>query len=820
MALGSAAFDAARAGGKAGELHGLLSAGFRVPPGFVVTYDESLETISDSELSAAVKALGGFPVAVRSSGLLEDLADASFAGQYDTFLGVADLATLRAKIAQCRASATNDRVRAYLAKVGKDPSAAKVSVLVQRMVDAKLAGVAFTLHPLTGREEHALVELCEGLGEKLVSGHVSPTRIELALETGEIVSEELGPENARLSERERKELATALLAVQAHRHAPQDVEWAVDRHGMLYLLQTRAITKVAYRTDVEELTNADFKDGGISARVCTPLMYSLYRNAVEASFQRYFESLKLMPRGERPRWIAMYYGRGYWNASAVKRALSLVPGFDEEKFDKDLGIQKSYGKKGPLRVPTNPRTVARALPVAVALELSYRRQLGIVREIARTFPSDYRRWLAAEARFSETRDATFFDDVERVYFGLHARTEQAYFTTIYNNSNAQSDFKSFLAKMDDATGRPTHTTDLLGGLANVHHMDVQRAMVTLHRVAASDGIDSDAFSRALASFVRDHGEHGDAELDLTAPRWREAPERVRAYVKGILASGAPSKNPDDTVAEQQQRFEAERTAIASRLAESRVLAFRFAGGFERHLERVRTYLSARERMRKFSTQTYAVVRAYTLEAGRRLRRLGLLDAEDDVFMLDAEEVVALAKGKLDVDRTAAHIAFRRKMYEGYRDFTPPNELGRDVIARDEASYVEGGALVGLGCSAGVVEGTVRVLASLDEVDQLRKGDVLVTKFTDPGWTPALGLVSAVVTEVGGLLSHAAVIGREYGIPAVLNLPGATKKLRTGQRVRVDGSTGRVEILDAAASRAAPRAGVDVDVDVDVGAAAP
>ena len=798
MLLGSDGFDTARAGGKAAGLDALARAGFRVPPGFVVAHDETLEAIDDAVLAAGIAAIGGFPVAVRSSGLLEDLVDASFAGQYETFLGVTGVEALRTKIADCRASAKNERVRAYLAKVGKEESAAKVSVLVQRMVDPKLAGVAFTLHPITGREEHALVEMCEGLGEKLVSGHVTPSRIELGLESGDLVSEEVGPENVRLSADERRDLATALLAIQAHRHAPQDVEFAIDKDGVLYLLQTRAITKVAYRTDVDELTNADFKDGGISARVCTPLMYSLYRNAVQSSFQQYFESLKLISPGEDLRWISMYYGRGYWNASAVKRALSKVPGFDEESFDRDLGIQKSYGAKGPLKVPTNVRTILGAVPVAFALDASYKRQLGVVAEFKTTFPVEHQRWLGSTKRFASTADATFFEDLERVFFGLHARTEQAYFTTIYNNSNAQSDFKSFVAKMDRATGRETRITDLLGGLDNVHHMDVQRGMVGLYHVAKADGIDSDAFARALGGFVLEHGEHGDAELDLTVPRWSEAPERVRVYVESMLACGAPPKNPDDTVRDQQKRFEAEREAITGSYASGFLHAFRFASGFEKHLGRVRTYLSAREQMRKYSTQTYAVVRAYTLEAGRRLHGLGKFPAShDDVFMLEVEEVLALAQGKLGAAEAASRIAFRRKMYDGYRDFLPPNELGRGVIARDEGSYVEGSALVGLGCSAGVVEGVVRVILSLDEVDQLREGDVLVTRFTDPGWTPALGLVAAVITEVGGLLSHAAVIGREYGIPAVLNLPGATKKLRTGQRVRVDGSTGRVEVLDDA-----------------------
>jgi phosphohistidine swiveling domain-containing protein len=787
--LGSEGFDPTRAGGKAGQLDALVRAGFRVPPGFVIDFDEALDAIDDATLANTIAEIGGFPVAVRSSGHLEDLEDASFAGQYETFLGVYGIEELRAKIAACRASAEAERVKVYLAKVGKDPSAAKVSVLVQRMVDAKVAGVAFTLHPITGREEHALVEVCEGLGEKLVSGHVTPSRIELVLETGAVASEVLGDEGVRLDEDERAHLATTLLEIQALRHSPQDVEWAIDRSGILYVLQTRPITRVAYRADVDEFTNADFKDGGISARVCTPLMYSLYRNAVEASFQRYFTGLRLMSASERPKWIGLFYGRGYWNASAVKKALSIVPGFDEEKFDRDLGIQKSYGASGPLKVPTNAKTIARALPVAVALELAYRRQLDVVRDTKRTFPSEYRRWLDAADRVGAASDATFFGELERVYFGLHARIEQAYFTTIYNNSNAQSDFKSFLDKMDAASGRATVVTDLLGGLADVHHMDVQRAILGLYRVAKDGG--EEAFVFALAAFVKAHGEHADAELDLTVPRWREAPERVRAMVNSLLASGAPPKDPDDSEREQKRRFETERDAIIAALRKRTILALRYESAFEKQLARVRTYLSAREQMRKFSTQTYAIVRAYTIEAGQRLARLGKIATPDDVFMLEVEEVVALGKGSLEIE---SRIGYRRKMYDGYRDFVPPNELGRGVEARSEASYADGSALVGLGCSAGIVEGTVRVIATLDEVGELRKGDILVTRFTDPGWTPALGLVSGVITEVGGLLSHAAVIGREYGIPAVLNLPGATKKLKTGQRVRVDGALGRVEVL--------------------------
>ncbi len=365
--------DVIRAGKKAGTLMLVAAAGFAVPPGFVVLPEEDLGAIDDAALADHVARIGGFPVAVRSSGLLEDLADASFAGQYETFLEVAGLESLRDRIAACRASAASDRVRAYLAKQGLDPARAKVSVLVQRMVDARAAGVGFSIHPITGREEHALVECVSGLGEKLVSGHAAPSRYVVELATGLAVEAEQGADGAQLSPAEISDLAGALVELQALFHAPQDVEFALDRAGKLWILQSRPITRIQWRSDVDEFTNADFKDGGVSARVCTPMMYSLYRDAMQGSMQRYAERIRLLPKGQEERWIGSYYGRGYWNASAVKRVMAKVPGFDERRFDEDLGIQKDYGAAGPMKVPTNARTVLRAIPIAIALEREYRR---------------------------------------------------------------------------------------------------------------------------------------------------------------------------------------------------------------------------------------------------------------------------------------------------------------------------------------------------------------------------------------------------------------------------------------------------------------
>lgn len=797
--LDSPSLDARHAGRKAANLNRLLAVGMRVPPGFVLAPDADVARMSDDDLLSAVERCGGFPVAVRSSGALEDLEGTSFAGLYETFLGVGTLAELREKIDACRASGRTDRVRAYLDRHGLRTENPVVAPLVQRMVDARIAGVAFSVDPMTGKEEHALVECCNGLGEKLVSGQITPSRYRLGLRDGAILHEEIGPDGATLDREQARALSATLIDVQALFGAPQDVEWAIDQAGTLFILQSRPITKVQFREDIEEFTNADFKDGGISARVCTPLMFSLYENAMQPSMQTYFEELKLIPRGRKERWIAMYYGRGYWNASAVKRALGRVPGFDEEKFDQDLGVQKVYGQRGPTVVPSTLRTILPVLPVAIALERSYERQLRIAQRFGQAFRKERSALETKIAAFEDTADRPFFSDLERVLFEFHARTERTYFTTIYNNANTQSDVKAFLAKLDVATGRKTSILKLMSGLDDVHHMDTQRGINGLCRVAKAEGMGSAAFATALKTFLGRFGFHSDAELDITVPRWSESPGRIEELVQGILDAGILPADPDATVAAQKKEFEEELASVRNAIRRRLLLRVRFSGAFEKHVRRLREYLSARERMREYSTQCYAIVRAYVLEAGRRLAARGDLPRNEDVFMLSIAQLRELTTGRKTRTEVAEEIAFRRKMYEGYRAFDAPNELGASVTQRSRPTFVATAdgkrVLVGLGCSPKNVIGVVRVVTSLDDVHLLREGDILVTKTTDPGWTPVLGLVAGVITEVGGLLSHAAVIGREYGIPAVLNLQGATMLLRSGQRVRMDGATGVVEVLD-------------------------
>ncbi len=791
MFLGSSDFRVEAAGGKAATLHELVACGFDVPPGFVIPADTVLEQVQDAELAQWVDALGGFPVAVRSSGVFEDLDDASFAGQYESYLDVADTACLRTRITDCRNSVDSERVRAYLSDRGLDPRRAAVAVLVQSLVDARTAGVGFTIDPISGIEEHGLIECCRGLGEPLVSGRVTPTRLTIRLDDGSVVERTDGSEAVELGLTEAAELARLMLRVQAFRHRPQDIEWAIDTAGKLWLLQSRAITTIIWRTDIEQFSDADLRDGGVSARVCTPLMFSLYNNAFQPSMQRFWGSLKLLEVSEVRNWMAMYYGRPYWNVSGVKQCYRKIPGYNERVFDDGLGVMANYGDTGPRHTPINPSTIARALPTALALERTVRKQLGEVERFAAAWPAKYRAWRNRAAQLAQTDDHDFMIDLVDCLLTFHANTERTYFATIYHNSSVQSDFTTLLDKIDSATHGNTSVVHLIGGLAEVSHMAMQDGIVNLHRVAVRDGIAGDDWQDALADFLDEHGFHADAELDLTCPRWSEEPDRVRTMVESMLANDNPPADPAASLANQRKRFETELASVRQRVRSNPLTRLRFERPLDKHVSRARSYLVARERMREFSSQAYAIVRAYVVEAGLRLARDGRLSDPRDVFMLSIHELADLAQSRHGSGTLTRSIAFRRAMYEGYRDVTPPHELGGDTVAAPPVS----GGLAGLGCSPGVAEGTARVIASLSDIGELRAGDILVTRFTDPGWTPALGLIAGVVTEVGGMLSHAAVIGREYGIPAVLNVTGATEAIQSGQRIRVNGSTGEISRLE-------------------------
>jgi len=794
--LGHPDFNPIAAGGKAASLHQIKAAGFPVPPGFVVAADVDLDQI-EAELQDAVMAVGGYPVAVRSSAQLEDLANSSFAGQYATHLELRSLAGLIEAIANCRASALTPQVLSYLNKNAFGHNA-QIGALVQKVFDVAVAGVAFSIHPHTGREEHAFVECCLGLGDRLVSGQTTPTQYTLRLEDGSLVERRAGAEDVFLPDGTLRKLCRYALELQAHFGMPQDIEWAMERCGTLWILQSRPITRIHWRCEADDFTNANFRDGGVAARVITPLMYSLYGAALQDALQRYFVAIKTVPH-EAPAqtWISKFYGRPYWNASAVKRALCKVPGYDEERFDRDLGIQKDYGNSGPVRTPSNPSTLLAAVPVAIALYREFHRQLRLAENYQEKFLPREADYLQRVESCAVLQDDEFFPLLLEV-LSFHTQTERDYLRTVVNHVNYQAEFNKLLARVQAATGEPMASVLLMSGLQDVSHMKIQRDFVILVRTAKAYGTDSAEWQRALTDFLSANSFHGDAELDISAPRWREQPERIKETVENILRSQIEPKDAECTARDQFHRYSEEVRRVTAILRRKLWYRLRFARAFRKQLHTARTYARRREELREYSMRADNLVRRYGLEAGRRLREQGWLRQEEDVFMLSAEELKAIAKQHETKARILTLTEIRSLMHRSYRMVQPPGELGRGILHCDpihESAVTSAERLLkGNGCSAGAASGRARVVTTLAECNGLQAGEVLVTRFIDPSWTPAMGLVSGLIAEVGGLLSHGAVIAREYGLPAVLDVRAATQIIKTGQMVEVDGTRGTVTIL--------------------------
>jgi pyruvate,water dikinase len=692
------------AAGKAGVLFELQRAGFQVPPFYC----------SPPDLAAAVGALG-FPLAVRSAASGEDGVASSFAGQFRTLLNLRSLPEVEQAVHECRESMRAESVAEYCRHNGIDPAALEMHVIVQRMIEPELAGVAFTVNPVTGAED-VVIEACEGLGDALLAGHRTPLA-----------------DDHPLLRKYRPEIEALARRIQRYFGAPQDIEFAVE-HGTVYVLQARPITRITFDPDIGEWTNADYRDGGVSSGACTPIMWSLYQYAFQPALVGYLREMKLLDGDFEA--ARMFFGRPYWNLGAVKRCLATLPGFVERRFDEDLAIEVQYEGAG-LQTPVNAKTLIRALPAIVAIGRLLNRQEAIDGE-----------WLSGGFDAIEQKYDPMATDVDRSFRELVERdylaTEVNYFRTIFCASLAKLDFTDSFPDADYG--------QLVAALPPMRHLAPTRA---IREMTLGGTLDVDVL-------VRRFRHHSRRELDLRAPRWDED----RPFVEQLVASYRGSAGDDPRPAYEAARKE----AVAA-------VSWHKRRSFERKLDRLRRFVWLREEMRDLSTRLYYHIRRHLLEIARQ-RGLG-----EDIYFMTFQEIVS--DDRRNIERS-------KDTFESYRHFKAPNEIGLRFPFRPAATH---DALQGIAASQGVVRGVARIARSVEEAAGVEKGAILVCPFTDPGWTVTLDRVAGVVTETGGLLSHAAVICREYGIPAVLAIPRATHRIRDGQTIVIDGGRGCVELVE-------------------------
>jgi len=810
-------------GGKAASLGTLLEAGFPVPPGFVLTteafsafmapfagdvrkveeqlaaieLDESFAPLGElrrrledapipdavrGALHDAARVLGDAPLAVRSSGTKEDLEGTSFAGQYESVLEVRGADAIEKAVKHCWASLYRSRVLVYARDRAGGALGLSMAVVVQKLVRAECAGVLFTVNPLTGRENECVVEACPGLGDALVSGKVNADRFVVDQVAGRVLERALASQpptpalpplrggRETLDDAALLELAELGARVMEHYGRPMDVEWARER-GSFQLVQARPITKITFAPDTGEWTTADFRDGGVSADVCSPFMWSLYESVLETTLPQYFVDIRLLERNFT-KWTRMFFARPYWNMGAVKEVLEKTPGYDEKAFDEGLGIENPReGKRTPMSVVL----VLKAIPILVALSRHYTQQIERDKALKDAFPAKKKPWDRDD--LPRLDESTFAKMFRQLVTGFYFETESTYFYTIYNSQNLKQDFRPHVEKAKKAVP-DLDALKLMVGLQDLSHL---RPIRDMHERLAREKKVTDELVRSFAEAWRHHGQK---ELDIRVPRWRDDHVFVRGMLEECLASLDPARSPDTQAARQNEEYRRERARAESALG---LLARR---SFAKNLDLVRTYAWWREEMRDLSTYAYYLVRKWAVEAARRLVARGLLETEDDVWYLTFQQAIQAVEGTLGEPMKVARAG--RRMVRSFRNYRNPNEIG----ARYQGGSVVPpgpGALRGIGCSPGRVEARARVVRKLEESPRVEKGDVLVTIFTDPGWTPLLGRVAGVVTETGGILSHAAVISREYGIPAVLAVNGATQRIPDGATVIVDGTHGTVEV---------------------------
>lgn len=781
----------------------------------------------EAELRYAADALGGRAFAVRSSGLHEDAAMASAAGLQESFLGVRGPDALVDAVRRCWASLYAERALTYLARQ-RGASAVGMAVIVQLMVEAECAGVLFTADPLDGARGVAVIEATRGLGVAVVDGRSTPEVLRVRRGDGAVlqrtaavaaaatvvaaeggVREEALPEAAR----SRPVVADGLLAalrsladrVESLAAEPRDIEWAWD--GLtLWLLQSRGIAGLAgAATGARGLDDrrgwvwSNVNVGEALPGVATPLTWSVAVAFSERGFRKAFAGLGCQVKPELE-LVGTFHGRIYLNLTNFVRVARQVPLLDPRTLIElggggGLEAVEQQVQAGPWWpfVRRLPGTVATLAAENLGLEDRLRR-----------FEADFS---GARARFAALAFATSsrvaLRQALRDARALLDHTGELMLTCASGYLASVVAMRGLLRRVLPADG-DRYERELLAGFADLESAAPGIALVHIAEIARQEpaaraviagaeplrltagDLPAGPTRRAFESFLKAYGYRCPREAELSTPRWREDPGTLFAAMRAYLQQS--DDRPIGRV-ERQLRLRAEaEEGLARRLPP-------VARTGARHLlARTQRFARLRERMRARVTEVLGFVRMIALEAGARLAPGSPDGRRDGSFFLTVDELDGWLGGELS--DAEAVIAIRRA--EMARDLARPDPPATFVGSPPSvASSPEpaGDRFTGVAASPGVVTGRVRVLREPGDGALLTPGEVLVTAVADVGWTPLFLVATAVVTELGGALSHAALVAREYGVPAVVNVAGATRALKTGDRVRVDGNRGVVERLE-------------------------
>ncbi|HTJ70396.1 MAG TPA: rifamycin-inactivating phosphotransferase [Actinospica sp.] len=759
---------------------------------------ETIEAITlpadlSDEIKAAIERIGGDAAyAVRSSATAEDLPTASFAGQQDSYLNVVGAAEILRHVSRCWGSLFTERAVTYRLRNGIDHGQVQMAVVVQRMVAAEASGVVFTADPVTANRTIVSVEAVAGLGEALVSGLVNADNYKVR--DGEIMERTLQQQEPVLTDSQVTRLAALSRHIEAHFGSPQDIEWCLAEDEF-QIVQSRPITTlfpIPQRDDDENHVYISVGHGQMMTDPMKPLGLSIWK-------------LTAMP----PMHVAA--GRLFVDvtralaAPASRTGLLEIIGRGDPLTRDALQTVVDHGDLLP-PPPEDPPAAPRpgGLPAmietdpAIAADLIERAQESIA---------------AARGEIRSKQGSALLDfiaedipEMKRVLFD--PQSQQAIMAGMEATWWLNDQLLDWLGEKNAADVLTRSAPDNITSEMGLDLLDVADVIRTypdvvefLARVQDDTFLDDEALTKleggaesreAICGYLDTYGMRCVGEIDITRPRWSEHPSALVPVILGNIKGFEPG--------EAERRFEQGTREAQEKEAELLERLRELPDGEEkaaetkRMIDRVRTFIGYREYPKYAMINRYFIYKLALLEEADRLVRDGVLRDREDIFFLSFDELRDVVRTQHVDDEI---IQQRKDDFATYDALTPPRVLTSDGEAIN-GSYrrddLPDGALIGLAVSAGTVEGRARVI--LDMADAaLDEGDILVTAHTDPSWSPLFVAIRGLVTEVGGLMTHGAVIAREYGLPAVVGVGQATRLIRDGQRIRVHGTDGYIELLD-------------------------
>lgn len=820
--------EVAHYGGKAAALHRLSRAGFPVPRWFVVLPGEMAEAVH-----SRLEALRGDLFAVRSSAAGEDSAEHSFAGQLESYLFVRR-SLVAGKIEAVRASGMTPRVVVYRRQRGLNGPPPVPAVIVQEMIDADCAGVAFSADPVTGRRDVAVVSAVPGLGSALVSGEADadvfkvgrdgrvlessvahkPRAHRAAPDTSEGVQWQpvAAPDAACLPSEAVLRVAALARRAEAFFGLPQDIEWAW-RDGTLWLLQSRAVTSLHTMPDPgDELCLWDNSNISESySGVTTPLTFSFARRAYENVYREFCRLLSV----PEPRiaaagrvysgMLGLIRGRVYYNLLNWYRVLAMLPGFSLNRsfMEQMMGVREPLPVELVQRVVAEQRESSRPAEwwrLTKSIVALMRKHSGLPRSI-RAF---YARLNTALAGPEPALEAMRMEELVRHYQSLEDQLLRRWDAPLVNDFFAMIHFGILRGLCRKWLGNESLANTLVrdtGGIVSMEPLRRIEAMADIVRaepdlrtaLAQPDGavprFDAwPAFAAELDRYLETFGDRCMEELKLESATLRDNPELLYA---SILAVSGRAPGPREPVAESE--------------AEPRPKSWLKRRIFNWVLRNARERVRDRENLRFERTRLFGRVRRIMVECGRRLHADGVLGAPEDVFYLELPEIAGLGDAAVAAESLRGVVSARRTAFEAYRSGpVPPDRCSaRGPLHRHAtleplsplAGPPSGDVRQGLGCCAGIVRGRVCVVLEPKDA-HLDDGCILVARHTDPGWVMLFPMAAGLLVERGSLLSHSAIVAREMGLPAVVGLPGLCEWLQTGDEVELDGRAGTVRKISA------------------------